>query len=72
MPKEEAKKVAWRLIVKIMLRQEKLLSDYPDLEAYMKEIGFDTEENIDRIQMLQEGLNAYESLNTEKNQLLIL
>uniref|UniRef100_A0A914PAR4 ATP-dependent DNA helicase n=1 Tax=Panagrolaimus davidi TaxID=227884 RepID=A0A914PAR4_9BILA len=64
--KEDAKKVAWRRIVKSMLNQDKHLSDYPELDEYMKEIGFENEDTIDLKALYAEGIENYNILNTEQ------
>uniref|UniRef100_A0A914QGS6 ATP-dependent DNA helicase n=1 Tax=Panagrolaimus davidi TaxID=227884 RepID=A0A914QGS6_9BILA len=64
--KEDAKKVAWRRIVKSMLNQDKHLSDYPELDEYMKEIGFENEDTIDLKALYAEGIENYNILNTKQ------
>uniref|UniRef100_A0AC35GTK1 DNA helicase n=1 Tax=Panagrolaimus sp. PS1159 TaxID=55785 RepID=A0AC35GTK1_9BILA len=61
--KGDAKKVAWRKIVKSMIDQEKQLSDYPKLEAYMDEIGYENEETVDLKSLLDEGRADYGIMN---------
>uniref|UniRef100_A0AC35GPA9 ATP-dependent DNA helicase n=1 Tax=Panagrolaimus sp. PS1159 TaxID=55785 RepID=A0AC35GPA9_9BILA len=61
--KDDAKKVAWRKIVKSMINQEKQLSDYPQLEAYMNEIGYENEETVDLKVLLDEGWADYSIMN---------
>uniref|UniRef100_A0A914Q9G8 ATP-dependent DNA helicase n=1 Tax=Panagrolaimus davidi TaxID=227884 RepID=A0A914Q9G8_9BILA len=61
--KDDAKKVAWRKIVKSMINQEKQLSDYPQLEAYMNEIGYENEETVDLKALLDEGWADYGIMN---------
>uniref|UniRef100_A0A914YVQ9 ATP-dependent DNA helicase n=1 Tax=Panagrolaimus superbus TaxID=310955 RepID=A0A914YVQ9_9BILA len=64
--KDDAKKVAWRKIVKSMLNQDKQLSDYPQLEAYMQEIGFENEDTVDLKVLLAEGMADYAIMNKEQ------
>uniref|UniRef100_A0AC35GRF3 DNA helicase n=1 Tax=Panagrolaimus sp. PS1159 TaxID=55785 RepID=A0AC35GRF3_9BILA len=64
--KDDAKKVAWRKIVKSMINQEKQLSDYPQLEAYMNEIGYENEETVDLKALLDEGWADYGIMNEEQ------
>uniref|UniRef100_A0A914YJG7 ATP-dependent DNA helicase n=1 Tax=Panagrolaimus superbus TaxID=310955 RepID=A0A914YJG7_9BILA len=49
-----------------MLNQDKQLSDYPQLEAYMAEIGMENEDTIDLKILLSEGLAEYATLNKEQ------
>uniref|UniRef100_A0A914YY26 ATP-dependent DNA helicase n=1 Tax=Panagrolaimus superbus TaxID=310955 RepID=A0A914YY26_9BILA len=60
--KEDAKKVAWRRIVKSMLNQDKQLSDYPELQAYMNEIGMQEEATLDLKALSEKGMNMYNTL----------
>uniref|UniRef100_A0A914Z393 ATP-dependent DNA helicase n=1 Tax=Panagrolaimus superbus TaxID=310955 RepID=A0A914Z393_9BILA len=68
--KEDAKKVAWRRIVKSMLNQDKQLSDYPELEAYMNEIGMDEEVTLDLKALFEEGMSMYDLMNDEQKSIV--
>uniref|UniRef100_A0A914YQ81 ATP-dependent DNA helicase n=1 Tax=Panagrolaimus superbus TaxID=310955 RepID=A0A914YQ81_9BILA len=64
--KDDAIKVAWRRIVKSMLNQDKQLSDYPELNEYMKAIGTQDEDTLDLKALLEKGEKMYDSLTNEQ------
>uniref|UniRef100_A0A914YRA2 ATP-dependent DNA helicase n=1 Tax=Panagrolaimus superbus TaxID=310955 RepID=A0A914YRA2_9BILA len=64
--KDDAKKIAWRRIVKSMMNQDKQLSDYPELKLYIESIGLQDEITIDVKALHEEGLKDYGSMNVEQ------
>ena len=66
MDEENAINVAWRMTVKSMIRKDKMLSEYSDLECYMIERGCETDNNFDLVHLRQHGLENLSKLNDDQ------